>query len=112
MKLKRADKDKQKEIIRNFKTSGGDFMAYRYAWEGLAYDHYQKLMLDLKHIGDIPILDMLRGDTKEDAFITRNYIKYYSPNEKQMLRGRLKEAKQAISYLERILNEQWQGGKA
>lgn len=105
MRIKKAEKDKQREIIRKFKDKGGDLMEYRNAWECLAYDHFKKLMLDLKHIGDIPILDILKGDTGEKSFITQNYIKYYSLSEKQMLRGRLKEAKQGIAYLERLLNE-------
>ncbi len=107
MRLKKDERERCKQTIRQFKTAKTASMReYQFAWWRLKTDHYFRLCLDLKHISDIPYLDFLEANAVdgETLFSTKNYLKHYNADEMKILREYIADARKGLDYLTRLLD--------
>lgn len=108
MRLKKAEKEKYLRMIRDSKNekivSLQDNRELEMAWFKLVWDHYQRLLLDLKHIARLPLLDMMNKDVITDGDpVTLDYLKRYSEGELETLQLQLNQAKLSIQYLQNLI---------
>lgn len=113
MRLKKAEKKKYKQTIKNAKekkiVSFDAAHATKWAWNELTRDHYSELRLNLDHIGKYPIMDALEADCidGETLFNTKCYFKHYGDWEiNRILNVELQNAKRAIAYIEKLATEE------
>ena len=107
MRLKKDERERCKQTIRQFKTAKTvSLREYNFAWFRLKTDYYFRLCLDLKHISDIPFLDILEANAVdgEKLFSTNNYLKHFSPDEIKILREYITDARKGLDYLTRLLD--------
>lgn len=113
MRLKKADKEKHKQTIKDSKEkkviSLGAAQDVKWAWQVLKWDHFNKLRLDLDHIGNYPVIDELEADCidGETLFNTKCYLKHYTDWElERILKVELRRARNGIDYLEKLAREE------
>lgn len=118
MRLKKAEKKKYKQAIKDAKEQKIVALdaahAIKWAWGELTRDHFAKLRLDLDHIGKYPIIDALEADCidGETLFNTKCYFKRYSDWEIKRIISELQAAKRGIAYIERLAKEEIEGRKS
>ena len=106
MRLKKAEREEylqtirasQNEKIIQFKEA----LAVDYAWFRLACDHYQRMRLDLDHVGRLPLSDMIGKDVIGGMPATRDYLQHYGNEEFRLLKAHLANAENGLQYLRKL----------
>lgn len=103
MKLSKREKEKFLETVRR-KDEGPEA---EYAWSELAWNHFRKLRLDLEHINNYQLLDILRGGAiVYDSDADPNTEKYLSKYKTEWLRKiwqEINSAYRGLEYLEDLV---------
>lgn len=109
MRLKKAERDRYKQQILSAKkkeiASIDDMNAAKFASQMLAAEHCSKLCLDLRHISDLFLPEIIAADTadSEPVLTTEYYIRHYSDLELCMAISRTRAAQRTLQKLDALL---------
>lgn len=76
-------------------------------WNQLRRDHLCRLESDLRHVADIHIKDILRGDALGEEYpSTAEIFTHYQQHELQSIARDITEAEAGLSYLKRLIDKE------
>lgn len=79
----------------------------------LGYDHFKKTRLQLRHIADYPLLDALLRDSDSDNKLTlKEYLQLYDQETLSILLDTIKDARNGLDYLEKLIKEEQDNRKS
>ena len=76
------------------------------AWNALCWDHFSKLRLQLQHISNYQILDMLAHDAGKNHITTKQFVYHYDDDLFLMLCHQLKSAYEGLDFLYSIVSDE------
>ena len=73
-----------------------------YTLQCITTDHQRRLLTDLKHIAQRPLLDMLISDSSDTEYQTADYLRRYDDYELEELLHKINDARQALDWLQEL----------
>lgn len=112
MRLKKAEKDKYLQIVKD--SRNGKIISFRKdddlerAWRKLKDDHLARLRLDLNLIGRLRLQDKISVEIRGEGLTTKDYIQHYSKTEIELIKNHLQQAEGSLQYLRKLILEEEQ----
>lgn len=112
MRLKKAKRiETQEQVLRLLQTehiTSAEQAELDYYKLLLAHDYMGKLLLDLRHVGDIPLLDRLKRDTIDNSSVFDTAWMLESYPDLNIVADYLKSAEDACKYLRMLIDKEIQ----
>ena len=112
----RLTKAKRLEYIKQIKLSrqgkqGGKVTSFHkdngLAWLELTWDHFAKLRLDLRHLSDWRLRDMIIADAiDEEDFLLPEYLEHYNVDELQIITRQIEQAHDSLLWINKKVVEE------
>ena len=112
--MARLTTDKRKSImqqIREYESrtdhTETEKAVYAYNWETIAEDHFTKLRLDLDHIGNLALLDVLISEVRTGSRLTTgDYMEHYDQQQLLCIEQEIKDVFCSLQYLQGLIDEE------
>ena len=109
-KAKRLEYIKQIKLSRQGKQGGKGTSFHKdngLAWLELTWDHFAKLHLDLRHLSDWRLRDMIIADAiDEEDFLLPEYLEHYNVDELQIITRQIEQAHDSLLWINKKVVEE------